>query len=452
MPKILQRTNRTTTSAPTASEISEGEIGINNYTLGTSVNGFNNGRLYIKCSDGSIKRFIGLGLPGDEDASLKTKYGGTNNNFSTATTPSVTNAKNLTFFNFDSSGDHDIQQCANNTLVWDDSTNRLSINRSSTAAATLDVNGDMKLATLPSWTTTFSSSFSVVGQYPTDEKLYRIRSDQFISYIPNNTMPPAKISGTVGISKGGTGRDFVANPPVDGSMLYFDSTGGEFAVDSDIVFDDATNTLTVNGIINNPAANDTTLAATPLGVDASNNIVKLTPTNTNNIAFSSVQVEGGALIAADTNTDTITFSAGDGITIAGDALTDTVTINASDTMGYGVDDSLLFSEFIINRAPQQNTNKYFYFDPNGANRDVFLTTSGVLEGETVYIKNDEDNSSNLCLSVYNGNTTGTLLTKLYADYGDGYTDRVECASFVHDGTNWKVLSKQYHYTPYPSVP
>jgi hypothetical protein len=58
MPKILQRTNRTTTSAPTASEISEGEIGINNYTLGTSVNGFNNGRLYIKWSDGSIKRFM----------------------------------------------------------------------------------------------------------------------------------------------------------------------------------------------------------------------------------------------------------------------------------------------------------------------------------------------------------------------------------------------------------
>ena len=76
MPKILHRTNRTTSSAPATSELSEGEIGINNYTLGTSVNGFNNGRLYIKLSDGSVKRFIGLGLPGDTDASLKTNMVG----------------------------------------------------------------------------------------------------------------------------------------------------------------------------------------------------------------------------------------------------------------------------------------------------------------------------------------------------------------------------------------
>ena len=136
MPKILHGTNRTS-SAPATSELSEGEIGINNYTLGTSVNGFNNGRLYIKLSDGSVKRFIGLGLPGDTDASLKTKYGGTNNNFSTASSPSVTNAKNITYFDHDTNGDHSIESCANNTLIWDPNTNRLSINRSSSSVTTL---------------------------------------------------------------------------------------------------------------------------------------------------------------------------------------------------------------------------------------------------------------------------------------------------------------------------
>lgn len=452
MPKILHRTNRTTSSAPATSELSEGEIGINNYTLGTSVNGFNNGRLYIKLSDGTVKRFIGLGLPGDTDASLKTKYGGTNNNFSTASTPSVTNAKNITYFDHDTNGDHSIESCANNTLIWDPNTNRLSINRSSSSVTTLDVNGDMRLATLASWTSTFSSSFNIVGQYPTDEKIYKVRSDQFMSYIPTNTIDPAKISGTIGISKGGTGADFVAVPPVDGAVLYYDSSASAFSVDPDIIFNDATNTFAVNGTINNNASNDTTLTATPLGVDSSNNIVKLTSNNTNNLAFSNVQIDGGALIAADTNLDTVTLSAGDGIVLNGNASTDTITISSADTTGYGVDDSLLFSEITINKAPNQNINKYFFYDPNGANRNIFLSASGVTEGETVYIKNDESNSANLYLSVYNGNTTGTLLTKLYADYGDGYTDRVECASFVHDGTNWKVLSKQYHHTPYPSVP
>ena len=65
----------------------------------------------------------------------------------------------------------------------------------------------------------------------------------------------------------------------------------------------------------------------------------------------------GALIAADSNTDTVTFSAGDGIALNGNA-TDTITISAAETTGYGVDDST-FSEIIINKAPTNNTNKYF---------------------------------------------------------------------------------------------
>ena len=185
-------------------------------------------------------------------------------------------------------------------------TNRLSINRSSSSVTTLDVNGDMRLATLASWTSTFSSSFNIVGQYPTDEKIYKVRSDQFMSYIPTNTIDPAKISGTIGISKGGTGADFVAVPPVDGAVLYYDSTATAFSVDPDITFNDATNTFVVNGTINNTAVDDTTLTATPLGLDSSNNIVKLTTNNINNVAFGNVQVAGGALIAADSNTDTVT--------------------------------------------------------------------------------------------------------------------------------------------------
>ena len=154
-------------------------------------------------------------------------------------------------------------------------------------------------------------------------------------------------------------------------------------MDPDITFNDATNTFVVNGTINNTAVDDTTLTATPLGLDSSNNIVKLTTNNINNVAFGNVQVAGGALIAADSNTDTVTFSAGDGIALNGNATTDTITISAAETTGYGVDDSTLFSEIIINKAPTNNTNKYFFFDPNGLDRNIFLSASGVTEEQSI---------------------------------------------------------------------
>ena len=153
MSRYFHRTNLNTNTTPSSSELTEGEIVINASTLGSASNGFNNGRLYIKLSNGEIRRFIGLGLPGTSEESLKTKYGGTNNAFNGVTAPSVGNSKPLIYFNYNSNGNHNLEKTTNDTLTWNPSTGRLNVNKSTEALATLDVGGDLRLQTVPDWTT-----------------------------------------------------------------------------------------------------------------------------------------------------------------------------------------------------------------------------------------------------------------------------------------------------------
>ena len=451
MPNYLHRTNRTTNSAPSALEIEEGEIGLNTSALGTAANGFNNGRLYIKLANGEIKRFIGLGLPGTTDATLKTKYGGTNNNFSTLSAPSVTNSKNLLFINYDANNNHSIQSVANNTLSWDNSTNRLSINRSTTPLSTLDVGGDVRIQTLSSWTSQYSSAFSVVGWNSSDEKLYRIQSNQFMSYVPDNTIPYAKMSGVLGLNKGGTGSDLVNNQPINGGLFFYDNSSSSFLTNNNLSWSNASNSLTINGnIIYGSSPTDTTSSATLLGINASNQIVKITSNNSNNYAFTTISASQGTAIVASGNNETVSLVAGDGLLISSNNSTKTITFTNTANAIPTVDNSSLFGNITIDRTT--NPNKYFFFDPNGVNRNVFLEVSGVIEGTDVIIRNTETNNNDNVLNIYNGTTTGVLLRSLHSDYGDGYTDRTVAAHCVFDGTSWRIAMQERHYAPYPVTP
>ena len=275
MSKHLHRTNRTTSSTPLGGELEEGEIGLGISTLGTSTNGFNNGRLYIKLANGDVKRFIGLGLPGTTDETLKTKYGGTNNNFSTASVPTVNNTKNLVYFNYDASLNHSLGSVSNDTLLWNVSTNRLSINRSSAATCTLDVGGDLRVQTIPDWTSSFSSTFNILGQNESDEKIYGIPSNTFLSYLSNNSLPSSRISGVVGLDKGGTNTDFTAfGAPSNGSVMFYSTATSGFITNPNFTWNTSSNILTIAGSVIHNAATDTSNNASLVGLDATNKLVK----------------------------------------------------------------------------------------------------------------------------------------------------------------------------------
>ena len=453
MSKHLHRTNRTTSSTPLGGELEEGEIGLGISTLGTSTNGFNNGRLYIKLANGDVKRFIGLGLPGTTDETLKTKYGGTNNNFSTASVPTVNNTKNLVYFNYDASLNHSLGSVSNDTLLWNVSTNRLSINRSSAATCTLDVGGDLRVQTIPDWTSSFSSTFNILGQNESDEKIYGIPSNTFLSYLSNNSLPSSRISGVVGLDKGGTNTDFTAfGAPSNGSVMFYSTATSGFITNPNFTWNTSSNILTIAGSVIHNAATDTSNNASLVGLDGTNKLVRLTANNTNNLGFSTVAVSGQSSVVADSNTSTVTLIPGGGINITTSATSDTITISSASQAIREVYSASLLGNLTVNTFSQF---RYLFLDPNGANRNVFLSTTGATlsNGIDLVIQNTESNLSDNYLNVYSGTGTGLLIATLYQDYGDGITDRTKSSWFVFDGTNWRPALEQHHYAPYsPSVP
>lgn len=428
MTKYFHRTNLNTNTTPSAGEITEGEIAINASTLGSASNGFNNGRLYIKLSNGEIRRFIGLGLPGSTEEAFKTKYGGTNNSFGSVTAPSVGNSKPLMYFNYNANGNHTIDKAANDTLTWNPSTGRLNVNKSTEALATLDVGGDMRVQTVPDWTTGFAESFKVMGWSSLNQNVYGITSTSFMSNLTNNSLPPVKISGAVGVTKGGIGVDLSTLTTQEGNVFFYNSSASRFDVSSSLKWDNSYSILKVSGLIENECPTDSTTSAIPLGLNSSNRIVKLTSDNIYNASFKNVLVSGVSVsnLVADSNEDTLRIVAGDGISIDGNTSTDTITI--SNTF---VPNAIRVSSLTLTSGLNltNTSDKYQFLNPGGSSREVFLLLTAS-EGTEFLIRNTDTTYN---LDVYNGPTTSELLITLDSSY--------PAASFIHDGSNWRLMLK-----------
>jgi hypothetical protein len=436
MSKYLHRTSRTNSSAPSISEIDVGEICINASTLGSVGSGFNNGRLYIKLENGEIKRFIGLGLPGSSDAALKAKYGGTNNTFSTASLPTNNNAKSLLYFNFSGNGDHTLDKSVNDSLTWDITNNRLKVGPPSTSAAlaTLDVNGNVRISTVSTFSGNFNVNFNILGWNSSDSNLAAIPSLQFLSFITDNSLPQAKISGVVSTSKGGTGVDLSTLSLLDGNVFFYNSVNQRFNVSSNLRWDNSVNRLSVSGSIVHPAATDGSNNAVPLGLDSTDRIVRLTSSNINNLSFSKVQV-GSQIIEADSNTDTLTLQAGAGISITANSASDSITI-ASTSSGGGGGGSLPLVNAVNVESEITLTSlddKYQFLTPNN-NYNIILSAFEASEGLEFFIRNMD---SSYILSVYNDSVSGPNLLAQLRTVGSYYESQL-FGSFVFDGGNWRL--------------
>ncbi len=281
MTKYYHSTNNNNSNAPSASDIDVGELSINSVSLGNITDGVQSGRLYIKLNSGEIRRFISLGLSSSSDPSLKTKYGGTNNVFSGASANTDTGSDSLLVFKYSAAGNHTLDKTASNKLTWNSTYNGgagcFAINKAGAGSATLHVGGDVRIDTMDDWSgSTFNNStFKIVGRSLADNELYGIPSLSFFSYVPDSTIPPAKISGIVPVNRGGAGFDHSSNSPTNGSILFYNTTGPKFDINSNLRIDSANNKLVIVGSIEHNAAVDSTNNATPLGVDNTNKIVKL---------------------------------------------------------------------------------------------------------------------------------------------------------------------------------
>lgn len=438
MSKYQHRTNLTNNTSPSTSEIEFGEIGINSTSLGTAANGFNNGRLYIKLANGEIRRFIGLGLPGTTDPALKTKYGGTNNDFSSASAPGVANNKPLLYFNYNANTNHTIDKADNDTLTWDTANSRLKVGGSSTVAAgaTLDVRGDVRIDTVSSSASTFVSTSRILGWDTTTRTLAAIDAPNFFTYFPSNSVPVSKISGTVSLTNGGTNINFAGLGVNDGSIVFYDSTNSRFYGSSRFKWDNTSYILNINGGISttgvisttsyfeNNVPSEASTNAVPIGVDGSNKIVRLSTSNANNLSFTTVQVSGGGNVVADSNTDTLNLSAGAGISLSVDSATDTITITNTSTSSSvpGVTDASIFTDQTLTSS----SDKYQFFTPD-TNRNIVLSVSAMTEGREFII----NNLTSYNLSIYNSGLTGTLLTTLST------SSAPSGGLFVFDGTQWR---------------
>jgi len=276
MTQIIHKTNRLSPKPPDATEIQQGEICLNTYNLGSSSNGINNGRLYIKTDNDEVRRFISLGLPGSSDPSLKTKYGGSNNTFASVVDNSDTSYDSLMVFQYSSLGNHLINKTTENKLTWSSGDNRLNVNRSSAAQATLHVGGDVCIDTVNAWSTSFTSNFQIIGRDIGDNnRLKQVSSASLLALTPSNTIPANSISGAIPLNKGGTGADLTSFSPSEGNILYYSVSGSRFDFDSDIRWDSTNNLLILTGGFEFNPPSDALNNASPIGVDSSNRIVRM---------------------------------------------------------------------------------------------------------------------------------------------------------------------------------
>lgn len=299
MTQFIHKTNNTNASVPLSSEIQEGEICLNTANIGSSSNGINNGRLYIKTNAGEVRRFISLGLSNSVDPALKVKYGGTNNTFTdlTSVTANTDGGDSVITITRDSNGNHVINRTPTNKLTWHSGNSRLNINRSSSAASTLHVGGDVAIDTITDRTTSFDSNFYILGSFNSagTNNLRRILSTDFASYFPNSSIPiaklsgsiplnddsvsSAKISGLIALDKGGTNNTF--STATDGSIVYY--SGQILTHSNSFRYDGLTSTFILGGNFEFDPPDDVSNDAAPIGVDGTDKIVRMDYTYNQNL-------------------------------------------------------------------------------------------------------------------------------------------------------------------------
>lgn len=328
MTKYYHVTNDADSNAPSSSDLAVGEIVINSTSLGNASDGYQSGRLYIKLNDNTIRRFISVGLPGSVDPALKIKYGGTNNTFSTVTAATETTSDALMLFKYNANNNHSIDKAPNDKLTWNATNNRLNINRTSLAQATIHVGGNAAIDTMTNWAGSEfdNSTFKIAGWSNSDKVIYGIPSASFANYFPANSIPMSKVSGLSSavqtLAQGGTGADLTAFSPSEGNILYYSVSGSRFAFDNDLRWSANDQALVLNGAFEfNPPA-DTLNNAVPIGVDSTNRIVRMDYVynqdlrTTDDVTFGSVTVSDAdglelTSMTQDTTAEIIAVDAGD---------------------------------------------------------------------------------------------------------------------------------------------
>lgn len=191
--RYFHRTNNVNSNTPSSSELGVGEICLNTTTtLG--------GRLYIKLNDGTIVRFPAIPL----GSGLATKYGGTNNTFSSLTDTTSTNGDSLVVFKYSAGGSHSLDRVNTANLVWNNTNNYLAINKSGqTPGANLHVSGTIKFDNLAVDVTPFAVGDFIVTRISGTSEIQSVPATGFFNYFGNNVIPTALLN-TTPIEKGGT--------------------------------------------------------------------------------------------------------------------------------------------------------------------------------------------------------------------------------------------------------
>lgn len=234
MTQYIHKYDNSSANAPAASDISLGEICINNSINQFALNGGTDGRLYIKLLNNEIRRFISLGLPGSTDPALRAKYGGTNNDFSNVTSTNDHYGDSLMVFKYGagSGGDHKLDVLPPNTLTWDDNTNRLNIHRSGEAQATVHIGGDIAIDNIDerAGNNQYDSNFYFMGATNNTpwHSLQKVSLANFFNLFPSG-IPSSKLSDPVPINKGGTGSDFNSEL-TDNNFIYYSLANNKFQV------------------------------------------------------------------------------------------------------------------------------------------------------------------------------------------------------------------------------
>lgn len=359
MTQFIHKTNRLNSKPPAASEIQQGEICLNTFSLGSPSNGINNGRLYIKTDSAEVRRFISLGLPGSNDPSLKTKYGGNNNTFDNVTSNSDTSYDSLMIFRHSSAGNHIINKTATNKLTWSSGDNRLNINRSSSAQATLHIGGDVCIDTVNNWTTGFTSNFQIIGRDIGDNnRLKQVSSASLLSLSPANSIPVTALSGAIPLANGGTGANLTALSPSEGNILYYSVSGSRFAMDNDLRWDSLNNLLILNGGFQFNPSVDSLNNAVSIGVNSANRIVRMDHTFNQNLSTNSqvmfntlrldnISSTNTALVIDSMQTDTSPFNA---VPIGIDSSDRVVKMNYTYNQNLNTADTVKFNKIDIDNS------------------------------------------------------------------------------------------------------
>jgi hypothetical protein len=191
--RYFHRTDKVTSSAPSITDIGDGEIAINSSTaLG--------GKLYIKLANNSIVRFCGMAL----GSGLNSKYGGTNNTFAGIADTTSTNGDSLVVLKYSSAGNHVIDRINNANLIWNNTNSYLAVNKSGQVpSANLHVSGTVKFDNLSIDSSAFDSGDFILTRVSGTSEVRNVPTTGFFNYFAVGSLPTG-ILPTIPIGAGGT--------------------------------------------------------------------------------------------------------------------------------------------------------------------------------------------------------------------------------------------------------